>query len=516
MNKTGVLAKFSKQFSLAACANVCGALLITLISIFVLVQLHSYLSFTLPDARIDITKSYFSDKYTSTPPPETDYGNEISLDTQSKKSDEFANKNYSFAGWYTALLTFEVAPNRLWAIYAPEIASGVEIYVNGDTIGSISDGMSHAGATGKYQKAYLTIPNGSLTSGVNEIQFFTQHFSPTTPAIRPFHLGPHSALSPIYKRDYFLSQTLAKSSTGFLLFAAIAFSLVWLFSGLEPLYGWFCGACYFLLCLVGIPLLPAHLVESERYTTVLCDFALIGFSLCMLFFSQHYSGHYSRKTEVIFQLLTGISILVTLLLLKMDISSYAQVPTHIIAIAALTLTGVYFCSNSASGLPLKGYILLFPLSTFCLLLLREASSVNNQALGPVQFVSATLLVSMICLILIRDFVLTKQELIASNNSLRLRLNDVHGELSDSTNKIKSLSATLALVVERSKMRVTMQANIEHKINSIIALAEAKSTNKNTLDKALDTALNDIRLMSDALQLDSDTLDKTKHSGSREA
>jgi hypothetical protein len=216
-------------------------------------------------------------------------------------------KNY--AGWYSATLNLEVAPNRLWGIFLPNMRKNAAVYLNGELLGH-GGRFEEPMARNWTRPLYYTIPNGLLRPGENTIAIRIASTRTGKGMLGKVYLGADETLNPVYQARFFVCITLLQIVVASLMVCSLFLALMGILRKRETFYLWFAAmtACWaafvWNLIMVDIPL-------PTRIWDILRILSIGWFVVCMIFFIHRYLGVTKPRLErgVLLFALTGTGLL---------------------------------------------------------------------------------------------------------------------------------------------------------------------------------------------------------------
>ena len=455
---------------------------------------HSYADW-LPEAQLTVDKARLVlDDALEPPPPER--GVPVALPHDWSKATPVAA-----LAWYTAELELNVPPNRLWGIYLPNVNMNAAVYLNGELLGQ---GGVFAEPVRRlwHQPLYFAIPSGLLRPGGNLLQIRLHTDPPRNGWLGRLHLGPDSALRPMFERDYFFRNSLVKLITSALLFTSLATGLLWLLRRQDTLYGWYALACGFW----GLHTLNLFVVDipvPTRWWDALINYGTLGgFTICLIIFIHRYLGIHRPGVERALLAYGGVGALALLLVpapLFYELAIYGWdasllllglYPSYLILWAYWTRRGGVDLLLVTSGL----CIMVFALRDWLAIagiIVQRGEGLFIQYAAPVPILGFGWL-------LLRDFVRARNEAEALNRELEQRVREKSAELERNYQRLRELERQRVLDEERRRIMRDMHDGMGGHLISTLALAESGSAQSATIAEALRAALNDLRLMIDSL------------------
>ena len=142
------------------------------------------------------------------------------------------------SGWYYFDLDLNVAPNRLWAMWLPRVATSASVYVNGELIGR-EGGASDEAVRNWNRSLYFLIPNGVLRPGANGFAIQIVADRPGEGLLREIHLAPSDELAPYQRRAELLGVTALYAIVSFMAVTALLMCVLWLLRLQDTVFGWY-------------------------------------------------------------------------------------------------------------------------------------------------------------------------------------------------------------------------------------------------------------------------------------
>jgi len=462
----------------------------------------------LPDARIDITKVYYSPEPVDTPPDETDLGRPLSLPYNWKEAGYSTNAD-NVTGWYTAVIDLNVPPNRLWVVYFPNISSESSIFLNNEILGrgtKLNDRLGHM----RQRPLYLNIPNGILRSGKNTLQVYIHSSNGFfNGSLETFYLGPEQAFETVYSKQFFLEVTLIKVIAIVLLLAALGYGAIWLLRREESLYGWFALGCLlwsshiFGLFHTQSSWLINYLEYLFRYITI------TWFTAMLVIIAHRYQLTVRPISErAIFAVATGITIALPLTPTKYSF----LVSNYLVGLFALSMIAWTFFSlllNQARRGTYSDFFVALSVAIVFFLSINDLISALvpdvRKYTGMTAHYGAPFFVVALSWKLIRDFVNARVHAEELNRSLERRIAVKSQELEENFERLRDMEQRNLLAQERDRLIMDMHDGLGGQLMSAVSMMDSDTIDRSAVSDTLKDALADLRLMIDALDPTCDDL-----------
>ena len=478
-------------------AWLAGWVLILVIPIWAAYYAFTYsYSRELPDARITIDRMFFEAGSLERPQSRWLEGSERKLPHDWRDLPPGIRE-----GWYTASLTLNVPPNRLWGIYLPSVHMNVAVFLNGELLGAggrFEDPVARRAS----HPMYFPIPSGMLRSGENLLQIRVKSDPGSLGYLGPLHLGPHEFLGPVFERQYLLRYTLVAVIVGLLVFMGSWSATVCLLRRCETLYGWF-AAMTISWGLHTLNLVVIDIPVSTRIWDWAVSYVLLGaFVGFLVGFVHRFLGLQRRALE--FVLFGWLASMATLMLVLDESRFYGFAMWF--WNGGLFLLGLY-----PAALLLRAYwdrggftVLLVTLAgaTITLLALRDwvvlVGIVPQRGEGYFVQYAAPVLMLVFAWILLRDFVAARNQSEALNRELEARIEDKTRELEAQYQRLNALEREELVLRERERLMRDMHDGMGGQMVAALSLAE-RGTDHEEIVRVLRDSLQDLRLLIHSLE-----------------
>lgn len=445
----------------------------------------------LPDAQIAIDKMHFVASASSGP---------VSIekrDPQLRLPHDWRTLPHGVReGWYVAVLTLDVPPNRLWGIYLPSAYMNAAVYLNGELLGDggrFQDPVARRAS----HPMYFPIPNGMLRTGENVVQIRLKSDPGNLGYLGPVHLGPHEILGPVFERQHLIRYTLVAVIVGLLLFMGLWSGTICLLRNCESVYGWF-SVMTIAWALHTLNLVVIDIPISTRIWDWMVSFMMLGVFVAFLVGFVHRFLNLHRPA-VEFAIFGCLTVLGTLMLFMEDAQFYP--------FAALFWNGTLFAIGLyPAALLLWTYwnkggftVLLVTLAgaTIAVLAWRDwlalVGFLQNRGDGYFVQYAAPVFLLVFAWILLRDFVKARNEAESLNRELEERVSEKKLELESQYERLKKLEQEEILAGERERLMRDMHDGMGGQLIAALSLAERNAPYQDIV-RVLRDSLHDLRLL----------------------
>lgn len=400
---------------------------------------------------------------------------------------------------YRLMLPLNVPPNRLWALYMPQVRDDAQVTLNGNTLSEFT--ATQHGARNGPRTLYVVIPNGAIAQGDNELLLEVAATSLGRGLLSTFYLGPASVLGPVHQQR--LQQYRFFWYTVIALFLLAATGLI-LAQGSQndSIYRWFA-----VMCLVwGLSTAGNLLTESIigwQWLDLLLLYIRIAFIGISCLFCLNYIGEAGRRVVQTF-ICACIAVAIAATALRFVAPAQAlrwDAPLLGILQLMAAYTGVRFISAAWRN-PSRD-ILSLAIGGVLILVFGVHATVSQWqgSVPPPPYLSyiTPLLFLVIGYVLIRRFtsVLRQAEALGQHLSVGSDPADSNTAIAAGDSPRQQL-----LVAERERIMRDMHDGVGGHLVSSLSILRNRQIDDPDLEEVLNQALVDLRLMIDSLD-DSD-------------
>lgn len=403
-------------------------------------------------------------------------------------------------GWYRLRLKIEDIGVEPWSLVIPAVRMNAEVYLNGARIG---DGgrLDTPVARNLRRPLIFNLPTPLLHDGDNEIMIRVVAGPDRISYLAPVYAGPDSELRPAYRQHHFVRITLVQIITVAVLLIGGMIGVLGFIRRGDREYAYF-SLCTLIWAVHSFSYFTVNIPVGDRLWDWLVAISIGFFALLGgLNYVHRYLGLYLPRIER--PALTGGGVLAMVMLLLPGqwfyfVSYYIWLPLSQLAgtygllrmlHAARARQSIELHIIAASGSVLVGYAMHDLLLVFGLL---------DWGRGYIIQYSMPFILLLFCIMLLRRFVTSIEEVESMKNTLEHRVEERRLELEQTYAKLRESEQQRLLVEERHRIMRDMHDGVGGQLVSAITLAKNDATDTATLGRALESALQDLRLMIDSL------------------
>jgi signal transduction histidine kinase len=402
-------------------------------------------------------------------------------------------------GWYRLDLDLQVAPNRLWAAYLPNLEMAPKVFLNGVMIGGYR--ADHPLPRLWSRPVYFTIPSGILRPGHNtfEVRLAANgHWG----RLGEIYIGPDEFLRPYYEQRQYLRisalQVIAVVGLVVSLFIAALYV-----AHMESIYGWFAlfGAAwtlenYFVLT-VDVP------IDNRLWD--LFAYSLVGFIMVTgSIFTFRFLGIHAPRWE---RMLVGMALVgpaVLFVILLVDVDWFSQVSTRVwfVALLALMVYPLSLMARAVAGLRNMEvvalaccYVIIVALAMHDWVIVAGVGFRDEGLM--MQFAAAPTFVTF-GVILVRRFVLATRERDQYRSHLQSIVAAKTREVEIAGERFRELEVQRTLLAERERLMRDMHDGIGSQLIGVMSRLSWRNAREREISVELRKALDDLRMMIDSL------------------
>lgn len=428
-------------------------------------------------------------------------GSAIDLPVDSRHHDAASG------GWYRLRLSIEEAGVEPWSLVIPAVRMNAEVYLNGTRIG---DGgrLDTPVARNLRRPLIFNLPSPLLHDGDNEIMIRVIAGPDQISYLAPVYAGPDSDLRPAYRQHHFIRITLVQIITVAVLLIGGMIGVLGYIRRADREYAYF-SLCTLIWALHSFSYFTVNIPVGDRLWDWLVAISIGFFALLGgLNYVHRYLGLYLPRIERPALIGGGVLAIVMLLLPGQwfyFFSYYIWLPLSQLAgtygllrmlHAARARQSIELHIIAASGSVLVGYAMHDLLLVFGLL---------DWGRGYIIQYSMPFILLLFCIMLLRRFVASIEEVETMKNTLEGRVEERRLELEQTYARLRESEQQRLLAEERHRIMRDMHDGVGGQLVSAITLAKNDATDTATLGHALENALRDLRLMIDSLDNNSNNL-----------
>lgn len=500
----GVITRVSESRNNSIVQHVFILAVVAGISVLIYNAGKEYVSVSHPSASITVDYGFMTMLADGLPPSELSYGKNIFLDeSNSLPSSKNRAKAEGEVVWITSLVELITPPDRIWSIYMPYSSFKFQFYVNGlelADIGSATSTGAHHGSS-----FLVSIPNGVLKPGLNEVQLRLTRYGESMDVLVPSYLmGPLSEIAPFYLSQNLFSETLPKTVITLLCVFGMALFLVWMTSGNDRIY-LALSACSFLWAGHLVTQLPGvDMFLRHELLTGLSSIVLIAFALSLIYLSVAFTSAKMGTYPVICVLLGGGILFVAIVAIDLLFGVMKNFPNYMLVLPLLFLItcGVLILLIQQQEMSVSAYVIL---SIMLLLFFQitdqfvaPQTSVRSSY-SPLQFVAMPFILTVVVK-LVRDFIKSKRTLEIINANLEQIVRDRTEKIESEMIERKRVEQEKMLADERNRLMMEMHDGLGARLVGLISQIDtsAEAPSPRTVRNELKDSLDELRLVVDSM------------------
>jgi signal transduction histidine kinase len=472
-------------------AGWCGVVLVAALAVAAIFSLHTLRPAT--DALV-LREATLAAAVDLTPPPADAYTIDVSL-----PDDWLLRPPIGDVGWYRMHVDLQVAPNRLWGVYLPNLEQSPRVFVNDVMVGGYSFDTPLPRLWNR--PVYFTIPSGILRPGHNEIAVRIAN-SGNWGRLGEVYIGPHSTLYEHYLNRYFLRVSTLQLTTIVGLVVSLFIGGLYL-ARLDPTYGWFSLFAlgwtlhnHFILT-VNLPL-PNFLWDLYVYTLI--GVMLVFGSMFTFRFLNIRSPRWERL--LIGACIAGPCVMVPLLMIDLEWFAlfsvriwYVSLMLMMIYPLILMTRAVIRLHNMETLVLATSYLIMAILTSHDWLVLAGIGNRNEGLM--MQFASGPVFLTF-GIILVRRFVLALRASDTLKADLQSRIEQKTRELEASFQQFQESEVQRTLLAERARLMRDMHDGIGSQLIGVMSRLSPHDRREREIARELRAALDDLRMMIDSM------------------
>jgi signal transduction histidine kinase len=441
-----------------------------------------------------LNEAHFTSSRDLTPPTAVHEAIKVSLPDNWRSRPPFAN-----VGWYRVTLDLQVAPNRLWGIYLPNLEMAPTVFVNDVMVGGFS---TEAPLPRLWNRpVYFSIPSGILKPGSNQIAVrLASHGA--TGRLGEIYIGPDEILQVDYLNRYILRVSTVQLT-------AVMGLVVGLFIGglflarLEATYGWF--ALFALSWTLHNHFILTVNVPVANVLWDLYVYSLIGVMLVFgSLFTFRFLNISSPRWERLLIVTSAVGPCVMGLLAFVDLEWFYLFSERAwyMLLVLLMFYPIILMTRAVIRLPdleilvlTTSYLIMAALTVHDWTVLAGIGSRNEGLL--MQFASGPVFLTF-GIILVRRFVLALRESDTLKSNLEARVDQKSRELAVSFRQLQESEVQRTLLAERARLMRDMHDGIGSQLIGVIARLSPAAERERHIAGELRMALDDLRMMIDSM------------------
>ena len=406
-------------------------------------------------------------------------------------------------GWYFFRVELRVAPNRLWAMWLPRVASNAMLYVNGDLIGV--DGAAETEASRNWNRPlYFLIPNGVLRPGENAFAIRVVPDRDGQGLLSEIYLAPSATLAAYQRVSRLIQETALQAIVLFMLIVAAFMALLWALRPSDGAIGAYAGmiaiwALHDSYQLVDDPAIAREWLDVGWHASLV----LFVWSVCAFvtrFLDDRDAGEARRIA--IWALasvgLLGVTAAVSPALFYQWTAPVCDTASLMVSISPFVrmLRRVAGTRGAIDAAMLAAGATTLVFGVYDWLVVTEVLDRRHGYLMP--YSSPAILV-LFGVVLTRRFGAALSALESMNVDLERRVAQREREIEDTFRRVNELERRHAVAGERERMMRDMHDGIGGALISTLAAVESGRADRTAVANALRGAIEDLRLMIDSLE-----------------
>lgn len=472
-------------------ASWCGVVLVAAGAVSGILYLHQLR----PGSDVLVlTEASFATVADLTPPAGDRFAAAVTLPDNWRSRPAFGD-----VGWYRITLDLQVAPNRLWGIYLPNLELSPIVFVNDVMVGGFSAESPLPRLWNR--PVYFTIPSGILRPGTNEITVRLANHGHWG-RLGEIYIGPHETLNPHYLNRYALRVSTVQLTMIVGLVVSLFIAGLYL-ARLDATYGWFALFAlgwtlhnHFILT-VNVPV-PNALWDLYVYSLI--GIMLVFGSLFTFRFLNIHNPRWERL--LIATSAVGPCVMVPLLLVDLEWFALFSVRVWYLALMLMMVYPIILMTRAVIRLH-NPETLVLATSYLIIAALTLHDWTMLAGFGPrgegllMQFASGPMFLTF-GIILVRRFVLALRESDALKADLEARVEEKSRELAASFRQFQESEVQRTLLAERARLMRDMHDGIGSQLIGVMARLSPASERERDIARELRAALDDLRMMIDSM------------------
>ena len=403
------------------------------------------------------------------------------------------------AAWYRVKLDLNVAPERLWGVYLPNVHMNAQVYLNNKLLG-VGGRLNEPVSRNFNRPLYFSIANGSLNVGENILYLHVKSENKRAGFLPSVYLGPAEFVKPVYNARYFFRYTVSLLIVIAMFVAGGFMAMLWWRRRSDTVYGWF-SLSVMVWAVFNLSFVIVDIPINGLLWDKLSFVAMIWLPVVITFFVTRFLGEKNDNIERGLYLYGSFSTFIIFLLGENSLYFAAEniFATFSILLGAypvyrLFLHGWDRPSVEVFLLMLSGGVVM----VFCIHDFLVINHILSKEEGVFTHYSAPVALLVFGYILVTRFAKSLSLYETLNVELEDRVKRKHQELEENFQKLRSLEHQKVLSDERERIMRDMHDGMGGHIVSTLALIEQGKTDLNSVRGALKLALDDLRLMIDSM------------------